>query len=77
VPAPATVAAAPAPASAPVTATAAVSATPRTYTVQPGDTLADISTLFYGAPEHWRRITTANPAVDPARLSPGTVLSIP
>ena len=33
----------------------------RTYLVQPGDTLADISTAFYGSPQHWRLITEANP----------------
>jgi LysM repeat protein len=34
----------------------------RTYVVQPGDTLADISTAFYGTPQHWRAIAQANPA---------------
>jgi LysM repeat protein len=33
----------------------------RTYVVQPGDTLADISTAFYGTPQHWRAIAQANP----------------
>jgi hypothetical protein len=33
----------------------------RTYLVQPGDTLADISTAFYGSPQHWRLIAQANP----------------
>ncbi len=55
----------------------AAPAGPRTYTVQPGDTLADIATLFYGAPEAWRQITAANPGLDPAKLAPGTVLVIP
>lgn len=50
---------------------------PRTYTIQNGDTLADISTLFYGAPEHWRLIVTANPGLNPGALQPGTVLTIP
>lgn len=49
----------------------------RTYTIQTNDTLADISTLFYGAPEHWRLIVGANPGLDPAGLKPGTVLTIP
>ena len=48
---------------------AAVVATPvvplatgqRSYLVQPGDTLADISTAFYGSPQHWRLIAQANP----------------
>ncbi len=73
---PAPVAAAPAPVSAPATA-ATPAAGPRTYRVQPGDTLADISTVFYGAPEHWRRIVEANPGLDPARLAPGLDLVIP
>jgi LysM repeat protein len=50
---------------------------PRTYTIQAGDTLADISTLFYAAPEHWRNIINANPGLNPAALVPGTVLVIP
>jgi LysM repeat protein len=33
----------------------------RPYVVQPGDTLADISTAFYGSPQHWRLIAQANP----------------
>lgn len=34
----------------------------RSYLVQPGDTLADISTAFYGSPQHWRLIAQANPS---------------
>jgi LysM repeat protein len=48
-----------------------------TYQVQAGDTLAAISTAFYGTPQHWRRIADANPGVDPARLAPGMSLAIP
>lgn len=33
----------------------------RTYVIQPGDTLADISTAFYGSSQHWRLIAEANP----------------
>ena len=47
------------------------------YSVQPGDTLADISTIFYGAPEHWRLLITANPGLDPAQMTVGSVLTIP
>lgn len=50
---------------------------PRSYTVQAGDTLADISSAFYGSPQHWRRIQAANPGVDAGALRPGTVLAIP
>ncbi len=49
----------------------------RSYTVQAGDTLADISAAFYGTTQHWRRIREANPSVDPANLASGTVLQIP
>lgn len=45
----------------------------RTYLVQPGDTLADISTAFYGSPQHWRRIADANPA----GTAPGATIVIP
>ena len=54
-----------------------VAASARTYTIQANDTLADISTLFYGAPEHWRLIVAANPGMNPADLKPGSVLNIP
>ena len=64
------------PAASPGASSVAVSG-PRTYTIQAGDTLADISTLFYGAPEHWRNIINANPGLNPAALVPGTVLVIP
>ena len=52
-------------------------AAPRTYTVQAGDTLADVSTVCLGAPERWREIVAANPGLDPAKLVPGQVLTIP
>lgn len=54
-----------------------LTASARTYTIQANDTLADISTLFYGAPEHWRLIVAANPGMNPADLKPGSVLNIP
>lgn len=48
------------------------------YVVQEGDTLAIISTVFYGSPKHWRRISSANPAIVPDRpLEAGTELVIP
>ena len=49
----------------------------RTYVIQAGDTLADISTVFYGTPTHWRRIVEANPGLDPAALPVGSNLVIP
>lgn len=44
-----------------VAAPVAQAAGQRTYVVQPGDTLADISLAFYGSAQHWRRIADANP----------------
>jgi hypothetical protein len=49
----------------------------RRYTVQEGDTFADLSLAFYGTPEHWRRIAKANPALGDGPLKPGTVIVIP
>lgn len=49
----------------------------RTYRIQAGDTLADITTLFYGAPTEWRRLVAANPGLDPAQLAVGTEIVIP
>lgn len=50
---------------------------PRTYTVQAGDTLADLSTAFYGSPQHWRLIAEANPGSADGPLAPGSRLAIP
>jgi hypothetical protein len=49
----------------------------RIYSVQTGDTLAIISSVFYGTAERWRLIVQANPGLDAAHLVPGTVISIP
>ena len=49
----------------------------RSYRIQAGDTLAEITTLFYGSATDWRRIVTANPGLDPAHLTPGVDLVIP
>jgi nucleoid-associated protein YgaU len=70
---------APVPVTAPATgpAVAVAAGTQRTYTVQAGDSLADIATLFYGSPEPWRLILSANPGLDAAKLVPGQVLVIP
>jgi nucleoid-associated protein YgaU len=51
---------------------------PRTYTVQPGDTLSGIATQL-GLPD-WQRLYEANAAVigpDPNRILPGQVLVVP
>ena len=65
-------------AAAPVVATpapAADPAKPRTYVVQAGDTLALVSSAFYGTSQHWRRILDANPGAE--NLTPGMTLVIP
>lgn len=64
-------------AAAPVTAVVAHPAGQRSYTVQAGDTLADISEAFYGTAQRWRLIRDANPGVEAVALRPGTVLVIP
>jgi len=51
--------------------------TSRTYTVQAGDTLADLSTAFYGSAQHWRTIRDANPGSADGALRPGQFLVIP
>lgn len=47
------------------------------YELQPGDTLALISSAFYGTPNHWRRILEANPGLAADRLEPGTTIVVP
>src|SRR5437588_12244534 len=53
--------------------------TPHTYVVREGDTLASISRKFYKSSGHWKKIRDANRSViqDPAKLKPGTALTIP
>jgi nucleoid-associated protein YgaU len=49
------------------------------YRVRPGDSLAQISRLFYGTAERWTELFDANRHVieDPNRLLPGTTLVVP
>ena len=58
------------------TAVAASTTENMRYTVQEGDTLAIISTVFYGSPQHWRKILEANPGTT-ANLTAGSELIIP
>src|SRR5438270_8099726 len=53
--------------------------TPHTYVVREGDTLASISRKFYKFSGRWKKIRDANKNViqDPAKLKPGTALTIP
>jgi tetratricopeptide (TPR) repeat protein len=52
---------------------------PRTYVVREGDTLASISRRFYKSSGRWKKIRDANKSVidEPAKLKPGTTLTIP
>ena len=61
----------------PAVVPAAAAAGPRSYVVQEGDTLALISTAFYGSPQHWRRILDANPGVAAEAITPGVRLLVP
>lgn len=49
----------------------------RSYIVQPGDTLGEISTKVYGTSRRWRTIREANGNLDPRALRPGLKLTIP
>jgi nucleoid-associated protein YgaU len=52
---------------------------PRSYVVRQGDTLASISRKFYKSSGRWKKIRDANKGAidDPAKLKPGTTLTIP
>lgn len=62
---------------APPAAATAVPDAPQRYAIQPGDTLARISAVFYGSPRHWRRIVDANPGLLPEALPVGQEIVIP
>ena len=69
-----------APEQTPVVAAPADATTAKTYTVQRGDTLSDISKLFFKNIKHWQSIYQHNADVigeNPALLKPGLVLQIP
>jgi hypothetical protein len=61
----------PAPASAPLQLGA------QAYVLQTGDTLAEISAVFYGSTRYWRKILQANPSLDPNSLPVGQQIMIP
>ncbi|MFQ5509976.1 MAG: LysM peptidoglycan-binding domain-containing protein, partial [Leptospirillia bacterium] len=51
-------------------------ASPR-YVVQVGDTLSDISRVYWGTATHWQQIAAANPWIeDPDLIYPGQVISL-
>jgi proteasome lid subunit RPN8/RPN11/cell division protein FtsB len=47
------------------------------YRVQPGDSMASLSQMFYGSWRQWAKIWHANPVRDPDRILIGSVLKIP
>jgi nucleoid-associated protein YgaU len=53
--------------------------TTKFHIIQRGETLSGIARRYYGAPDQWRKILTANQNVikDPDKLTPGTKLIIP
>jgi nucleoid-associated protein YgaU len=58
-------------------AASVTAATPRTHTVQSGETLAAIAKSVYGKSGMYIAIEKANPNVNPNRLKVGTVLVLP
>ena len=55
----------------------AAGAAARTYTVQPGDTLSEISFKTLGTSKRWREIQALNGNLDPSQLSVDMVLRLP
>jgi LysM repeat protein len=66
-----------APAPTPVTPAPTAAGQTVAYQVQAGDTLATISMVFYGTPNHWQAIVAANPGLTPAGLKPGMAINVP
>ena len=52
-------------------------ASPGTYTIGRGDTLAKIATKLYGDPKKWTAIAQGNPGLNPDRVKVGQVLKLP
>jgi nucleoid-associated protein YgaU len=50
---------------------------PIVHVVEPGDTLSELSTKYYGTVKKVKVITDANPGLDPRRMPVGTRLKIP
>jgi nucleoid-associated protein YgaU len=49
----------------------------KTWTVRRGDTLSSVAGAVYRDSGQWRAIAEDNGIVDPRRLTPGRVLSVP
>ncbi len=73
---PATTAPTTAPTTTPTT-TASTATTPSTYIVKAGDTFESIAKAIYGSGSQWKRISQANPTIEPKMMKVGTKLVIP
>lgn len=73
--------AAPAPAPSPSSADSSAASVPtppvHSHTVQHGETFSSISKAVYGDARYYNQIAQANPKINPNRLRPGTVITIP
>lgn len=49
----------------------------RTHTIQRGETFSSISKAVYGDARYYQQIAQANPKINPNKLRPGTVISLP
>jgi nucleoid-associated protein YgaU len=49
----------------------------RTHVVQPNETITRIAQAAYGNSNFWPHIVRANPSVNPNKMKPGTVLTLP
>jgi LysM repeat protein len=76
-PPPAPTASPPAPVAAAMEPAKPATASPGTYTIGRGDTLAKIATKLYRDPKKWTAIAQANPGLNPARVKVGQVLKLP
>ena len=54
-----------------------MAAVPRTYTIQPRDTLWSIAKRYYGQGKRWREIAQLNPGLAPERLPIGQPIYLP
>jgi nucleoid-associated protein YgaU len=72
-------AAAPTPTASSADSSAASVTTPpvHSHTVQRGETFSSISKAVYGDARYYNQIAQANPKINPNRLRPGTVITIP
>ena len=52
-------------------------ATGRLYIIQPGDTLSDISLVWFGTSLRWQEIVDVNPGLNPKRMRVGHRITLP